>query len=125
LRTRGVEAAIKAVTVLVRKVMGIRCVGHSQEGLRVRIVAIRDRGSCEEGVRISRVRAASIGASRRAEIAVAVVAIMTVTSGEVELRILLSEMVVEVFKTDSISATPKAAARKLRKKVSNVRRRTE
>ena len=71
-----------------------------------------------------RVRAASIGASSRAESAVDAVAIRTVTAGDTDARIVESVTPVEVERTISLSAMPKTAARKLRKNVSKVRRRT-
>lgn len=90
----------------------------------MRTVASRDLGSCDAGVRISRVRAASTGARMRAESAVAVVAIKTVAAGDTEPRMVASDMPVANDGEMSLSATPKTAARKLRKNVSKVRSRT-
>lgn len=75
-------------------------------------------------MRISRVRAASTGARIRAERAVAAVAIRTVAVGETEARTVESEMFDAEERAMSFSAMPKTAARKLRKNVSKVRRRT-
>jgi len=71
------------------------------------------------------VRAASMGARRRAERVVAAVAIRTVAKGKTEDMTVESDRLVEVaVRAMSFSAMPKTAARKLRKKVSEVRRRT-
>lgn len=73
---------------------------------------------------IRRVLAASMGASNSAEIPVAAVAIRTVAMGDVDARIVLSEKDAAAERAISDSAMPNTAARKLRKKVSKVRRRT-
>ena len=85
------------------------------DGLSVRSVASKDRGSFEDGVRINRVLAASIGARNRDVIAEDAVAIKTVTIGEAAARIEESGMAPEALGINtSGSATPKLAARKLR-----------
>lgn len=105
----------------VRNVIGMRCVGISHDGDRVRTVESRERGSWEVGVRIRRVRAASIGARRRADRPVAAVAIRTVAIGDVEANMFESDILAAAASASSVSATPKTAAKKLRKKVSKVR----
>lgn len=70
---------------------------------------------------MSRVLAASIGARRSAEMPVAAVAISTVAVGEIDANIVLSEKDGVAERAISDSAMPNTAARKLRKKVSNVR----
>ena len=85
------------------------------DGLSVRRVASKDRGSFEDGVRINRVLAASIGARNRDVMAEDAVAIKTVTIGEAAARIEESGMAPEALGiSTSGSATPKLAARKLR-----------
>ena len=123
-RKRGVEVAINVGSEELRNVMGMRCSGVSHAGESVRTVACNDLGPWSVGVRISRVLAASIGASRRAERVVAAVAIRTVAAGEVETRTEESDMLAKLDQAISFSATPKTAAKKLRKNVSHVRSRT-
>lgn len=118
------ELEIRAGIEEARKVMGMRCVGTKYECGRVLIVLRSDRGSWSAGVRIRRVRAASIGARTSADRAVAAVAIMTVAAGNVDPNIVESDILVEAVRVMSFSAMPRRAAKKLRKNVSKVRRRT-
>jgi hypothetical protein len=120
-----VEVEMKVGIVDVRNVIGIKCAGMRYGVDRVRTVPRRVRGSSDDGVRISRVRAASTGERTRAAIAVAAVEMRTVVVGEAEARMEESGMVdVLSGMRTSGSAIPKRAARKLRKKVSSVRERT-
>ncbi len=123
-RTSGVDVAMKAGIEEVRKVIGIKCVGVRYAGDSVLTVASNDLGSCDDGVRMSRVLAASIGARIRAESAVAAVVMRTVAVGDTDARTAESDMPVAPDRAMSFSAMPKTAARKLRKNVSKVRRRT-
>lgn len=94
------------------------------EGLNVRSVASSDRGSFEDGVRISRVLAASMGARNRVVTAEDAVAIRTATIGEAAAKMAESGMAPEALGINmSGSATPKLAARKLRINDSRVRER--
>lgn len=110
--------------VEVRKVIGIKWKGMRYGLDSVRSVPRSDRGSSDEGVRMRRVLAASIGESTRAASAVAAVEMRTVAAGDADARIEMSGMV-EVVKGTRISGSeiPNKAARKLRKKVSRVRAR--
>lgn len=63
----------------------------------------------------------SIGARTKDEMAAAAVASKTVANGEGELSIELSGNVEDVVRRASDSVTPRIAAKKLRKNVSNVR----
>jgi hypothetical protein len=92
------------------------------DGLNVRSVASNDRGSFDDGVRISRVLAASMGARNRDVTAEEAVAMRTATIGEAAAKIAESGMAPEALGINmSGSATPKLAARKLRMKDSRVR----
>jgi hypothetical protein len=85
------------------------------DGLSVRSVASSDRGSFEDGVRINRVLAASMGARNRDVTADDAVAIRTATIGEAAANMAESGMAPEALGINmSGSATPKVAARKLR-----------
>lgn len=87
----------------------------------MRRVASSDRGSFEDGVRISRVLAASMGARNRDVTAEDAVAIRTATTGEAAARIDELGMAPEALGiTTSGSATPKLAAKKLRMNDSSV-----
>lgn len=119
-RSIGVEEDINVGILDVRNVMGIRWAGTRYAGERVRNVPSKVRGSNVEGVRMIRVRAASIGARTRPEIAAAAVEIKILASGEVEASIEASGMTPDVRGTNaSPSATPNSAARKLRKNPSS------
>lgn len=107
--------------VEVRSVIGAKWDGTMYDGLSVRSVASSDRGSFEDGVRIRRVLAASIGARNRDVIAEDAVATRTATIGEAAASIAESGMAPEALGIKmSGSATPKLAARKLRRKDSKV-----
>ena len=91
------------------------------DGDNVRRVARRLRGDCEDGVKISVVLEASIGASSSDEIAEATVAIRTDAPGTLEASI--AELGIAPGGAGirmSVSAMPKTAAKKLRRKVSSV-----
>ena len=91
------------------------------DGFSVRSVASSDRGSFEDGVRISRVLAASMGARNRDVTADDAVAIRTATTGEAAANMAESGMAPEALGINmSGSATPKLAARKLRMNDSKV-----
>jgi hypothetical protein len=122
LRKSGVEVEMAAGIVDVRNVMGARWDGIMYEGFNVRSVASRDRGSLDDGVKMSRVRAASIGARKRDVIAEDAVAIRTATIGEAAASIEAFGIAPEaVGISTSGSATPNVAARKLRMNDSSVR----
>ena len=87
----------------------------------MRTVERRERGSCDAGVRINLVRAASIGARRRDDMAVAAVAMRTVAVGEIDARIEVSEKEAGDVRAISVSGIPNVAAKKDRKNVSKVR----
>lgn len=95
--------------------MGIRYAGES-----VRSVPRSVLGSSLDDVTISRVRAASTGASTIADREAAAVAMQMVAKGDTEDSIEESGMVDEEVKSTSCSATPNIAARKLLKNVSSV-----
>jgi hypothetical protein len=120
LRTSGVELAINVGIDEERNVTGIKCDGISQEGWSVFKAPRRDRGPMVEGVRINLVLAVSIGLRRIAATAEERVAINTVVEGDVEFRMAVSGRFDEVDNSTSVSAIPRAAAMKLRMKVSMV-----
>jgi len=110
--------------VEVRKVIGIRCAGMRYEGDSDRSVPSKVRGSSDDGVRMSRILAASIGASRSADRAAAAVATSTVVPGEADDRIEFGIAPVATGMSTSVSASPMTAAKKLWKNASNVFERT-
>lgn len=122
LSKRGVEVEMTAGIVDVRNVIGARWDGMMYEGFNVRSVASRERGSLDDGVKMSRVRAASIGARKRDVIAEDPVAIRTATIGEAAASIDAFGIAPDAVGIRiSGSATPNVAARKLRMKDSSVR----
>ena len=123
----GAEVDIKEGMVEVRNVMGRRCDGMMYDGEgRVLIVARRERGAREAGVRIRRVRAVSMGESRRVEMSVPVTEIKTLATGAVEVKIdVLGGAARGVGVDISDSAIPRTPARRDRRKVSRARCRIE
>lgn len=119
-RKKGVMFEINVGIVDVRTVIGMRCPGMRYAGDSVRRVPSSVRGSSVDGVRTSRVLAASTGASTKADKAAASVAMRTVAVGEIDDRTEESGIDDDDAKRTSCSATPNSAARKLRKKVSSV-----
>lgn len=116
----GVDVEMNVGIDEARNVIGMRCPGITYGCGSVRQVDSKDLGSCEYGVKINLVRAASIGASMSAESAVDAVAISTVASGAVVPRISDVE-----DREISVSLTPMTAAKNDLKNVSNVRISTE
>lgn len=113
---------IKVGSVEVKKVIGMRWPGIKYAAGKVLSVPSRVRGSWLEGVRMSLVLAASIGASRMADMAAAAVVIRIVAAGDAEARMDESGTAPdEVGTSMSFSATPSIAAKKLLKNVSIVR----
>ena len=91
----------------------------------VRMMDIKDRGDCDDGVRMRRVRAVSIGERMMAVSVDAAVLTMRVARGYAVVR--MSEVDTPEGETDgrSVSGSASRAAIKERRKVSVVRARTE
>ena len=125
LKKRGEEADINVGKVEVSNVMGMRCVGIKYEGDKVRNVASKERGACDEGVSISLVLEASIGARSKEEMADDAAMMRTDVAGVAEVSMEeLGTTPAGAGTRMSASTTPNMAANRLRKKVSRVRNNT-